>query len=271
MKKLLSILAVFVICLSMCVPALAANKKDDAFCTVDYTNASQFLFNPEGGDLFKNFKGVMPGDVLTQNIVISNKQEKRNVTLYLRAEIDKKYKAFLDNIEIEILLSRGENGKPEVLSKNKASEPGALATNVCLGTYKPGENGMLTVNLTVDKKMGNEFKNQTGVIEWIFSAEEGEEPTTKPTQPEPTTLPTTVPTTVPTTKGTTVPTTLPLSTKEPTTKPPKLPDTGSRGALSIILPAVCIFVSVALLIVLRDKKSSTKTKAADTSEDENDK
>ena len=267
MKKFLSILTVFVICFLMCVPALAANKKDDTLCTVDYTNASQFLFNPEGGDLFKNFKGVMPGDVLTQNIVISNKQEKRNVTLYLRAEIDKKYKAFLDNIEIEILLTRGENGKPEVLSKNKASEPGALATNVCLGTYKPGENGMLTVNLTVDKKMGNEFKNQTGVIEWIFSAEEGEEPTTKPTQPEPTTLPTTVPTTVPTTKGTTVPTTLPLTTQEPTTKPPKLPDTGSPDIAGVVIPAVLILVSLGLIVVLRNKKDSTK---ANNDEDKND-
>lgn len=267
MKKFLSILTVFVICFSMCIPALAANKKDDTLCTVDYTNASQFLFNPEGGDLFKNFKGVMPGDVLTQNIVISNKQEKRNVTLYLRAEIDKKYKAFLDNIEIEILLTRGENGKPEVLSKNKASEPGALATNVCLGTYKPGENGMLTVNLTVDKKMGNEFKNQTGVIEWIFSAEEGEEPTTKPTQPEPTTLPTTVPTTVPTTKGTTVPTTLPLTTQEPTTKPPKLPDTGSPDIAGVVIPAVLILVSLGLIVVLRNKKDSTKV---NNDEDKND-
>ena len=267
MKKFLSILTVFVICFSMCVPALAANKKDDTLCTVDYTNASQFLFNPEGGDLFKNFKGVMPGDVLTQNIVISNKQEKRNVTLYLRAEIDKKYKTFLDNIEIEILLTRGENGKPEVLSKNKASEPGALATNVCLGTYKPGENGMLTVNLTVDKKMGNEFKNQTGVIEWIFSAEEGEEQTTKPTQPEPTTLPTTVPTTVPATKGTTVPTTLPLTTQEPTTKPPKLPDTGSPDIAGVVIPAVLILVSLGLIVVLRNKKDSTK---ANNDEDKND-
>ena len=263
MKKFLSILTVFVICFSMCVPALAANKSDDTLCTVDYTNASQFLFNPEGGDLFKNFKGVMPGDVLTQNIVISNKQEKRNVTLYLRAEIDKKHKAFLDNIEIEILLTRGENVKPEVLSKNKASEPGALATNVCLGTYKPGENGMLTVNLTVDKKMGNEFKNQTGVIEWIFSAEEGEELTDKPTKPEPTT----VPTTIPTTKGTTAPTTLPWTTKESTTKPPKLPDTGSPDIAGVVIPAVLILVSLGLIVVLRNKKDSTK---ANNDEDKND-
>ena len=44
------------------------------------------MFVPESTDLFGNFKGVIPGDVLEQEIAVGNAQGGVPVKLYLRAE-----------------------------------------------------------------------------------------------------------------------------------------------------------------------------------------
>lgn len=172
MKKIISVLIAFILCFSMCVPAFAA---ENSICSVTYGNASQFIFNPNDGDLFENFKGVMPGDVLSQKIILSNKLSSRDVNLYMRAEVDEKYKDFLDYITIRVELFNNDYKDGKVLAENKASVPGALEDNTSLGKYSPNESGYLLVTISVDKSMGNEFKKASGIIDWIFSAEEGKE------------------------------------------------------------------------------------------------
>lgn len=222
MKKLISLAVAIILCVCVGTAAFAA---DDSLCSVNYTNASQFVFNPNGGDLFKNFKGVMPGDELSQDIVIANQLATRTVTIYLRAKIDESYKDFLDNIEIEVSLNKHDLGE-KVLAKNKASEAGNLEKAVCLGTYAPGEQGELKVKIKVDKSMGNEFKNAKGVIEWIFSAEEGEEPTTE----------------------------------EPITeKPTPSPDTGSNDKIGAVLGIVAGLAGLVAIVLIFGKKKDTKT------------
>lgn len=224
MKKILSIFTAVLLCFTLCIPVFAT---DDSLCSVNYTNASEFLFNPNGGDLFNNFKGVMPGDELTQEIVLANQLATRTVTLYLRAEIDEEYKDFLDFIEIEVSLDR-EGSSERILAKNKASEPGNLARNISIGTYAPGERGLLTVKINVDKAMGNEFKNAVGVIDWIFSAEEGEEPPTEPPTTEPPT--------------------------EKPSKPTTTPDTGSDDTVGIVFGAIAIVAVIAIGFIVFGKK-----------------
>lgn len=235
MKKIVSLAVAIILC--VCI-GTAAFATDNSLCSVNYTNASQFIFNPNGGDLFKNFKGVMPGDELSQDIVIANQLATRTVTIYLRAKIDESYKDFLDNIEIEVSLNKHDLGE-KILAKNKASEAGNLEKNVCLGTYAPGEQGELKVKIKVDKNMGNEFKNAVGVIEWIFSAEEGEEPTTEE------------------------PTTKELTPKPPVTekpsKPTPSPDTGSNDKIGAVLGIVAgIAGLIAIVLVFGKKKGSRK-------------
>lgn len=231
MKKIISLVVAIILCVCIGTTAFAA---DDSFCSVNYTNASQFIFNPNGGDLFKNFKGVMPGDELSQDIVIANQLATRTVTIYLRAEIDESYKDFLDNVEIEVSLNKHDLGE-RTLAKNKASEAGNLEKNVCLGTYAPGEQGELKVKIKVDKNMGNEFKNAVGVIEWIFSAEEGEEPTTKKPTPKP-----------------------PVTEKP--SKPTPSPDTGSSDKIGAVLGIVAgIAGLVAIALVFGKKKNSKES------------
>ena len=110
----------------MSIPSFAA-RGSNSICGVNYTNASQFLFNPEGGDLFSNFKGVMPGDNLKQEIVIANQLATKKVTLYLRAEIDEQYKKFLDCIEIEVTLKKGLGTSAHIHNDECFRSPGRVA------------------------------------------------------------------------------------------------------------------------------------------------
>ena len=85
MKKVTSLLLGLVSVLCFSVPAIAA----DASVTYD-GNAQKFIFAPgrdnSPTDLFDNFKGVMPGDSLTQKIVVKNAvSNKVKIKLYLRS------------------------------------------------------------------------------------------------------------------------------------------------------------------------------------------
>ena len=77
MKKI-SIFLALLMAVLLCGSALAASVSYEG-------GAEKFVFVPENSDLFENFKGVMPGDVLEQKITVKNNTDKA-VRIYLRAE-----------------------------------------------------------------------------------------------------------------------------------------------------------------------------------------
>ncbi len=144
-------------------PALAADA------SVTYQgNADKFVFLPDN-DLFQNFKGVMPGDTLTQQITVKNDTSNGvKVKIYLRAEpVDESYKAFLGNMTLKVV----QDGN-SVLFAAAADEQDGLAKDVCLGTFYSGADIDLAVSLAVPKEMGNEFQDSSGLVRWVFTAEE---------------------------------------------------------------------------------------------------
>ena len=172
MKKFISIILSVLICVSLSLNVFATETSNSPF-TVDYTNAQGFIFNPDEGDLFHNFKGVMPGDDLEQRIFINNYLPNREITLYLRAETNKEYEEFLKHIYMTVAVVN-DDGTETVISKGLAHTPNQLVQDINLGTYKPKETAYINVKIHVDKEMNNDFKKASGVIDWIFSAEEGE-------------------------------------------------------------------------------------------------
>ena len=83
MKKLKICLGLLLMAALLCGSALAA-------ASVTYEGgAEKFVFLPGSSysdtDLFENFKGVLPGDVLTQNITVQNDTDAQ-VRIYMRAE-----------------------------------------------------------------------------------------------------------------------------------------------------------------------------------------
>lgn len=181
MKKFVAIIMVLTICLFGAVPAFAADS------SVEYNNAREFIFNPQDGNLFQNFIGVMPGDTDTQDIVIKNTKADYPITVYLRAEVPDEYKEFLDLIDLTVYYSETKDGEKTQLQSGKASEEGRLLADTKLGTYMPDESGYISVSIYVHPEMDNRYKNTIGKIKWIFSVEEGEKitkPVTEPTTNE---------------------------------------------------------------------------------------
>lgn len=137
--------------------------------TVAYeSSADKFVFLPNS-DLFQDFKGVMPGDTLTQPITVKNATSNGvKVRIYLRAEaVDQQYQAFLSQMKLKVV----QDGS-SVLFDAAADKQGGLASNVCLGTFYSGADVGIDVLLAVPVEMGNEFQDSAGKINWVFTAEE---------------------------------------------------------------------------------------------------
>lgn len=165
MKKWLNGFCVLLLTLGVCCgTALAAS-------TVTYEGgAEQFVFLPgsdlSGSDLFENFKNVMPGDVLTQQVQVENKSE-HEIRLYLRAEaVDEKSRAFLNQLVMTVKCSDKE------IFHASAAQKAQMTENTLLGTISPGGSTQLTVELAVPIELGNEYMNAAGTVPWTFLAEE---------------------------------------------------------------------------------------------------
>lgn len=183
MKKLITLLMAAMLVLSMSATAFAA----DASVTYE-GGAEKFVFLPGGeqsdSDLFGNFKGVMPGDVVTQDIDIRNQYKGIDrVRIYLRAELHDENgnplsKSVAEHEDVVSMydflsqLSMTVKQGDKVIYEATADQLDGLKENVSLGVYKYGYKSTITVELKVPAELGNEYANRVGEIDWVFTAEE---------------------------------------------------------------------------------------------------
>lgn len=148
--------------------------------------AKEFIFQPGSDysvtDLFTNFKGVMPGDTLTQKINVRNEASKKvNVKIYIRALGP----AELENNNGEEIVSADdsadflkemkltvETDSDKKLFDAPADQTAGLTDWVCLGTFRSGADVDLNVDLEVPITMGNDYQERIGALDWQFMAEE---------------------------------------------------------------------------------------------------
>lgn len=142
--------------------------------TLTYDDETEkFIFDAKNQehptDLFENFKNVMPGDKLDQEIVIRNPETSRvKIDLFLRAEgATEASKAFLSQLKLTV---KQEDGS--LLFEGSPDEKRGLADWVNLGTIYAGGEIKLKLTLEVPLTVGDEFQNARGEIIWKFKSNE---------------------------------------------------------------------------------------------------
>ena len=171
MKKIITLLTVLVLVLSSVLPVYAANGK------VTYSgNAGNFVFEPGSDhsltDLFPNFKGVMPGDTLTQKITVKNNADNKvKVKIYIRSlGAHEDSKEFLSQLGLKV--KKSSDNDMAYMFDAAANETAQLTDWVCLGTLYSGGEVNLDVTLNVPVELPNEYQNKIGYLDWEFMIEE---------------------------------------------------------------------------------------------------
>ena len=197
MKISFSLLTVVILVLSLGAAALAEGA------SVSYEGgAEQFVFLPGSDytdtDLFDGFKGVMPGDTVTQKITVTNRLSGSDtVKLYLRAQAHgalagnplsesvAAQESVVSMTDFLSQLSMTVKQGDRVIYQASPDELDGLAQNVLLGSFASGESVELTVELKVPAELDNKYAERVGEVDWVFVAEQIPAATTaKPDQPK---------------------------------------------------------------------------------------
>lgn len=142
------------------------SAKENPTITYDGSTKEFHLENVSDTDLFTNLKGLMPGDIVQQDIVLKVKNLQKETSFYLEASSE-------DNEEILQNMVFFVEKDNRVISREAAFEP------IKLGQYNQDDTIYLTVNLEVPAE--SKVSNKEYHVEWdVIAQEDGKEIANKP-------------------------------------------------------------------------------------------
>lgn len=128
-------------------------------------NADGIVYIP-GDEPFLEFKGMVPGDKIKRRLVLSNKFTD-SYEIFIRAEriSEKEEYDLLEKLSMKIGYDNNS------LHEGDATGASSIKENISLGKISPGESKELVAEVELDgKSTGNEYKNKSGEVKWIFTA-----------------------------------------------------------------------------------------------------
>ena len=169
----------------------------DIITTVDFKNPKEgFAFEVNDGDLFANFKNLVPGESRSQVVEITNKWNK-DTEIFLWAEYIEQSQATDKTRELinkllhenAVIVITDDNGtiiykgavwgNPDIDSKGTDS----MKYPISLGLFAENQTKKLNISLYLDSQTDNEYMELTGLIKWVLSAE-GTDTQEKISEPE---------------------------------------------------------------------------------------
>lgn len=149
-------------------------------------NGEKFSFSPSDKDLFENFKGLMPGDKVVQQIkLVNDSNEKTTFSMRMKVAVQDELTAQeLDLIEEllfnpELLKITVTAGGKEIYSdaaggseRKEITDTGTETSALLeLGALSPkGYSTELVVTLEVSEKLDNTYADAVANIDWEFVA-----------------------------------------------------------------------------------------------------
>lgn len=192
LKKICSSLLVMGVVLGIATPVSAAESS-----VIFKGLAEGFAFNPGSqytdSDLFDGFKGIMPGDRLTETIEVKNDAGDCDyIKLFIKplvhdeannplspavsdaGETMATMKDFLAQLRMKVY----HNGVLFFEASPEAT--GGISENVFLGEIRRDESVILNVELEVPIDLENKYANRVGEVDWLFVAEGFDDPEPPP-------------------------------------------------------------------------------------------
>lgn len=169
----IAIVSLFVVISLLFGTALTVSA--DGKVTYD-AGSDKFIFEPGSdyspSDLFTNFKGLMPGDSVKQNVTVKNNAEDEiKVKLYIRSKGAQEGSEDLLS-QLHLTVEKAENNSMAYMFDASSDQTAGMTDWVYLGTLYSGGEVNLVLNLEVPLELGDEYQDAIGYLDWEFKAEE---------------------------------------------------------------------------------------------------
>lgn len=163
--------------------------------SVSYDASTNTLVVADGTgstDLFTSFKGVVPGDTITQDVTVELANVEHPTRLYVRADTSQMDAAAVAALADGVSLSVDFDDVEGLVAEPQSDSPAAVFAqdeNFLVAEVDKPLTTTMHLTLSVDVSVGNEVAELSTAIPWIITVEEEDDVVTPEPEPEPTPTP----------------------------------------------------------------------------------